>query len=307
MDNHFFKKKGVIVHYLAVDLLSLKKGDKMLSISLCQEKYNAARGTVQNALNYLKEQNAIVCSNRGQLGKFIQHIDYDILQKYALMDVVIGTMTLPYSKTYEGFATGLYSIFDGHNIKLNLAYLRGSKERVNSIIKKIYRFAVISRYSANQALESGEPIEIISDFGNHSYLSRHVILFSDKNKSSIEDDMKVGIDYSSLDQELLTKKLIVDKNVILVETSGHQIIHALNCGLIDAGVWNYDEIKDKDYKNLNYVTIDFIENAFDMSASVIICHKDDHVIKTIFNKILKIDDVLKIQRAVMSGEIEPRY
>ncbi|WP_392562943.1 GntR family transcriptional regulator YhfZ [Orbus sturtevantii] len=307
MDNHFYKKKAIMVHYLALDLLQLKTDDKMLSISACQDKYNAARGTVQNALNYLKEQKAIICSNRGHLGTFIKFIDYSILQKYALIDVILGTMTLPYSKLYEGFATGLYLAFEQHNIKLNLAYLRGAKERVNSIVKKTYRFAVISRYSANHALSVGEPIEIIADFGDQSYLSRHVILFSDKNKSSIEDGMKIGIDYSSLDQELLTKKLVKSKDITLIETSGHQIIHALNSGLIDAGVWNYDEISNKDFKNLNYLPVDFFEDILDMTASVIVCHRDDQVVKTIISNILEQETILKIQNSVVNGDMIPRY
>jgi len=306
MNDLFYKKQGLIVQNLAVDLLQLKIGDKINSISAYQAQYKVARGTIQNAFNYLKEQHAVTLLHRGYLGSFIADIDYFILKKYALPETVLGTMTLPYSKLYEGFATGLYYIFDKNKINLNLAYLRGAKERINSINRKIYRFAITSRYTANDAIQKGNPIDIIADFGPHTYLSQHVILFANKNNAMIDDGMRLGIDYSSIDQERLTKKLSLNKKISLVKTAGHQIIDALEQGIIDAGVWNYDEIKNKN-NQLTYVIPKIDQDILDMTSAVIVCHKEDHVIKTIFDKILSKDDVLTLQKQVVAGQIVPRY
>ncbi|MGX6962357.1 GntR family transcriptional regulator YhfZ [Vagococcus xieshaowenii] len=307
MGNKFLTKKGIIINQLASDFLQLKKGDRMPSISEFQEHYGVARGTIQTAIKYLKDEKAIALVSRGHLGTFIEEINYPILQEYALSESILGTMTLPYSKLYEGLATGIYDEFSKHNSKLNLAYIRGSKERVRSILMKTYRFAVVSKFAANQAINQGEPVCITVDFGEKTYLSQHVLLFSDSTKETIEDSMRIAIDYSSLDQQLLTQENIVNKQVELIEMPGHQIIYSLKEGIIDAGIWNYDEIKDKNLHELKAVMLKNTLIETDLNTSVIICHEEDKSMQAFFNKIFDKENVLKIQKQVKDGEIIPRY
>lgn len=307
MGEEFLKKKGIIVNFLASDLLQKKKGDRVPSVTDYQTKYEVARGTIQNALSFLKDREAIKVKSHGHLGTFIEEINYSILQEYALSDTILGTMTLPYSRLYEGLATGIYDVFKENNIKLNLAYIRGSKERVRSIVNKTYRFAVISKFAAEQAISTGEPIEISLDFGSRSYLSKHVLLFRDKNQKQIEKNMKIAIDYSSIDQQLLTKSIIKDEQVEYVEMQGHQIISALQNGQIDAGIWNYDEIRDKNHQGLHHVLLEDSQMERDMSTSVIITHVDDSSMNAFFQKSVNKEKILSIQKDVCAGKIIPQY
>lgn len=307
MGEEFLKKKGIIVNFLASDLLQKKKGDRVPSVTDYQTKYEVARGTIQNALSFLKDREAIEVKSHGHLGTFIEEINYSILQEYALSDTILGTMTLPYSRLYEGLATGIYDVFKENNIKLNLAYIRGSKERVRSIVNKTYRFAVISKFAAEQAISTGEPIEISLDFGSRSYLSKHVLLFRDKNQKQIEKNMKIAIDYSSIDQQLLTKSIIKDEQVEYVEMQGHQIISALQNGQIDAGIWNYDEIRDKNHQGLHHVLLEDSQMERDMSTSVIITHVDDSSMNAFFLKSVDKEKILSIQKDVCAGKIIPQY
>lgn len=307
MGEEFLKKKGIIVNFLASDLLQKKKGDRVPSVTDYQTKYEVARGTIQNALSFLKDREAIKVKSHGHLGTFIEEINYSILQEYALSDTILGTMTLPYSRLYEGLATGIYDVFKENNIKLNLAYIRGSKERVRSIVNKTYRFAVISKFAAEQAISTGEPIEISLDFGSRSYLSKHVLLFRDKKRNQIEKNMKIAIDYSSIDQQLLTKSIIKDEQVEYVEMQGHQIISALQNGQIDAGIWNYDEIRDKNHQGLHHVLLEDSQMERDMSTSVIITHVDDSSMNAFFQKSVDKEKILSIQKDVCAGKIIPQY
>lgn len=307
MSDNFKKKKGIVVNYLASDLLQLKKGDRLLSISEYQNKYHTSRGTVQNAFAYLKEEDAVKTKSHGHLGTFVEDIDYFILQKFAISESILGTMTLPYSKLYEGLATGIYEAFKDNKIALNMAYIRGSKERIHSISQKTYRFAVVSRFAAKQAVKQNEHIDIVVDFGNHTYLSEHVLLFSEPEKKEITDNMRVAIDYDSFDQYILTQKMVEGKNVILVPMPGHQIIFALKNGIIDAGVWNFDEINDRAYPDIYYSKISEEDIDLDMSASVIICHNEDSSMKAIFKKNINKSKILDIQNKVKKGEIIPSY
>lgn len=307
MSDNFKKKKGIVVNYLASDLLQLKKGDRLLSVSEYQNKYNTSRGTVQNAFTYLKKENAIQTKSHGHLGTFIEDIDYFILQKFAISESILGTMTLPYSKLYEGLATGIYEAFKDNQIALNMAYIRGSKERIYSISQKTYRFAVVSRFAAKQAIEQNKPIEIVVDFGNHTYLSEHVLLFSEPKRKRIVDNMRIAIDYDSFDQYILTQKMIEGKNVRLVSMPGHQIIFALKNGTIDAGIWNFDEINDRAYPDIYYSKISEENINLDMSASVIICQEEDSSMKAIFKKNIDKNKILEVQNKVKNGEIIPSY
>lgn len=307
MNEHFYQKTGIVITQLAKDLMQLKKGDRIPIISDYQEQFGIARGTVQNALQFLKDKEAITSESRGHLGTFLTDINYDILQKYALSDELIGTMPLPYSRLYEGFATGLYEAFHIRQIRLNMAYVRGSKDRIQSVVNGVYHFAVVSKFAANQAIENGDPVKIVMDFGVHTYLSRHIILFAEDVKTGIEHGMRVGLDSSSFDQQALTKELTKNYNVQFVEMPGHQLIYGLKEGQIDAGVWNYDEIIDKNYQHLNYQFIEDNQLQREMSTSVIICQKNEAMLHTILKKNVEKESLLEIQKQVVEGKTIPRY
>ena len=249
-----YQKKGVVIRAIAAELLTLNIHDRMPIISDLQEQYSISRGTVQNAIAFLKENKAIQTESKGHLGTYITDINYAILQEYAFSNQLSATMPLPYSKLYEGFATGLYLTFKNYSIKLNMAYIRGSEDRINAVEQGVYDFAVVSKYAAEKAINSGTKIKVVMEFGNKSYLSKHILLIAN-DALTIEDGMRVGIDHDSLDQQELTNFLIKGKNVDLIEIPSNQLIYALQENQIDAGVWNYDEIAERNYKDINYQTI----------------------------------------------------
>ena len=119
--------------------------------------------------------------------------------------------------------------------------------------------------------------------------------------------MKIAIDYSSIDQRLLTKAIIKDEQVEYVEMQGHQIIAALQMGQIDAGIWNFDEIRDKNHQGLHYVPLTESEMEKDMSTSVIITQKDDFSMKAFFQKSVDKKKILSIQKDVCDGKLIPQY
>ena len=116
MVEKFLMKKGQVINAIASDFLKKSVGDKVPSISEYQEELEVARGTVQNAISYLKNEGAFKLISKGHQGSFISEINYEILQSYALSETVLGTMTLPYSKLYEGLATGIYEEFRNRSI-----------------------------------------------------------------------------------------------------------------------------------------------------------------------------------------------
>lgn len=307
MKENFFQKKGTAVMQLAQELLIKHEGDRLPIVSELQAILGISRGTVQNALNFLKEEKAIELISRGHQGTFIEKIDYRILQKYAVSESLFGTMPLPYSKLYEGLATALYDTFKEHDIRLNMAYVRGSSDRISSVTRGMYQFAVVSKYAAEFAIKEDNMIEIITDLGAYSYLSQHILLLSNPEATAIVDGDRVGIDLSSIDQMELTYLLCGDKKVTFVNMPGHQLIHEIEHKRIDAGVWNYDEIIDKNYQHLNYQLISELPLSEAVSTAVIVCRKDDTVLKTVLRQNIEKDTILDIQQKVKVGSIIPRY
>jgi hypothetical protein len=307
MQEEFLNKTGKAVQQLSGALILLKKGCKMPLISDFEEQFDMARGTVQNALAYLKEEAIIATINKGRQGTILTEIDYGRLQKIVLNGTLRGTMPLPYSKLYEGFATGLYENFSQAGIPLSMAYVRGSKERIDLVIERTMHFSIVSKLAAMQAIEEGSKIEIIKDFGVHSYLSQHVLIFANSKCSEIKNGMKVGIDHHSYDQQMLTEQATKGKDVVFVEIPSYQLIYSLENGIIDVGIWNYDEIKDRKLKHLNYQVLAKNEIGILASTAVCIARKDNQVLNQILINTIDEQCILAIQAEVMAGKIIPHY
>lgn len=72
-----YQKIGVTIRELALSLLSKNVGERIQSISRYQEEFQVSRGTIQNAICYLKEVRAVELVSCGHLGTFIEKIDYE--------------------------------------------------------------------------------------------------------------------------------------------------------------------------------------------------------------------------------------
>lgn len=297
-----YQKTGVTISNVALSLLSKNAGDWVPPISWYQEEFKVSRGTIQNALNYLKENGAIEMVSHGHLGTCIEKIDYRKLQDSCLIQELLGIMPLPYSLTYEGFATAIYEQLKG--FKFNMAYARGAVGRIKLVESGTYQFAISSQYAAEYAMEHGKNIEIAINFGNGSFLSKHVLLVRGKDCMEIQDGMRFAYDADSLDQSGITQGLIKGKNVELVNIRTQQTLAALSDGTIDAGVWNYDDIIENQHLgNLNIVFLE--EDAYNCSfaTAVMVAQKGntslvDFLRKNISKKttLLILDEVRKQKR-----------
>ncbi|MHA6481838.1 GntR family transcriptional regulator YhfZ [Paenibacillus sp. strain BS8-2] len=306
MKSRLYQKSGMVIMYLARMFMSKKKGDRIETVSEYEKELGYARGTIQNALAVLKSDGAVVLESRGHVGTFIQDIDYRKVWSYTGIDFIMGAMPLPYSKLYEGFATGLYKTAELHNIDLNMAYVRGASVRIQMLLKGAYDFVVVSKLAAKQAIEDGLEVEIDQAFGVSSYLSEHVIMFSDPASDAITDGMSVGIDPKSIDQQHITKLLCAGKQIKLVEMPYNQIVKSIQNRVIDAGVWNLDEIKEKEI-NVPYRSIAANEYFAEATEAVILTAKNNRGLNHILRDMLEIETVLEYQRKVINYDIDPSY
>lgn len=299
------QKRGIAVQAIARELMPLFKGDKVPTVTQLSKKTGVSRGNVQYALENLRTHGAVKLLTRGHLGTFLEDINYIRLAQVCDIRSVVGVMPLPYSKQYEGLATGLFSALNEGNIEGNIAFMRGSGNRLKQLLSGRYDFAVMSCLAYEQYLNQGENITQVMEFPPGSFVNRHVVMVG-SNFDGKWADKRVGIDYSSLDQKLLTLSYFKDKEVELVPLIYSQILQFLLDGSIDAGVWNIDDIE----LNTNDISILEIENHTIGSKNTqasIVCRAGDTANFRLLSELLDKEKIILQQMQVVREEIVPQY
>ena len=306
MANDMYQKMGIAVNRLAQDLLTRKKGERILSISEYQEKLGVSRGTVQNSLNYLKEHGAVTLVSRGHMGTFIEALDYHRLQECSFNKEILGSMPLPYSLCYRGLATALSQLMSPY--AFNLVYARGAGSRIKLLTSGVCQFSVCSCYAAEEAVRENENLKIALDLGPGTYLTSHMMVFRDPEKKVIESGMRVAYDRDSIDHRHLTDLMVGDvPDVELVEMKAHQTIKAIQSGQVDAGVWNLDDILESGYTDLNMVTIPVTEETGKYSSAAFVVLRENDEIAQLLRQIIRPEATRQIQKAVQNGQIDADY
>ena len=217
IDESLYSKNGLAARYIARELIDIEAGQRIPRVSDFTEKLSLGRGTVQGALKLLEDMRAIRLESRGHLGTFLLKRDLNLLFEIAGIGPIIGVMPLPYSRKYEGLATGIIEVFEKINKRTGLAYMRGALPRVEALKSRRYDFAIMSLLAAEEAVAKYEGLAINKTFGPESYVTSHKIFFSNDHSSKIKDGMRIGIDYSSVDQAELTLLDCEGQKVELVE------------------------------------------------------------------------------------------
>jgi len=299
-------KNAYIIISLAKEFLTKEEGDRIDTVERYAEKLTSARGTVQSALKFLTEVHAVQIDRRGHLGSYLRKIDYLKLLQVSDINFIVGVMPLPYTKRYEGLATGLYNSELSVKFSMNLAYMRGAINRLDSLLQERYDFAVMSRLAAEQFIAEGSSIEIVINFGKDSYVGNHAMVFHDQQIKTIHSGMKIGIDNSSRDQEMLTKEIVRGMDVELINMPYNSLKAKLFSGEIDAAIITLDEAKSN---GMNYNT-DLVNDVMDdhkNTEAVIVVKRDKKEIRKILEKYIDRESVLDFQQKVVDNEIIPNY
>lgn len=302
-------KNGEVAMLLARELISYGVGDRIRTVGDYADNFKTGRGTVQSAIKLLENEEALKLESRGHLGTFVLTIDYKKLWNISDFGVIMGVMPLPYSKRYEGLATGLYKAFEKADIPFSLAFMRGAGKRIQALDFGKYDFAITSKLAAAHEKNKFEFIDVMHIFNEGSYVGEHKILFKDDGVNQIEDGMRIGIDTDSPDQFLLTKYECEGKNVKYVETSYNQIVEKLKNKEIDAAVWNEDEIKEKGlkfnmHKLKNPKSLEINKND---TMAVMVINNNNLELENIIRKFIDMDFIEKIQTKVLDGTMIPMY
>jgi hypothetical protein len=310
----YYKKKlmsknGEVTMGLARELISNDVGDRIKTVEQYADNFGTGRGTIQSAIKFLRDEDAITLESRGHLGTFILSMDYKKLWDISDLGTIMGVMPLPYSRRYEGLATGLYKAFEMAAIPFNLAFMRGASKRIETLSFGKYDFVISSKLAPIYKQREYPSIEIIYEFGKNSYVGEHMLIYKGDEGCKIDNGMRIGIDPTSPDQFLLTKYECEGKNVKYVETSYNQITEKLENGEIDVAIWNEDEIIEKGlkYNMAKLKNPKSLEVNEKVSTAAMIVNKDHVEIQKIIKKFINMEIIKETQNQVIKGQLIPMY
>jgi hypothetical protein len=306
MWENFYSKQGIILQKIAEELLFIEVNERLPKVSDFSDNFGVGRGTVQTVLKILESENCIKVEPRGHLGTFLRYKSIANLLKYSGANRIQGVMPLPYSKKYEGLATGFTSELEVLGLPLNIAFMRGSEPRLEGVIEGRYDFALMSKFSAIDEINRDNDIKVALEFGEKTYVSGHAVIFSDPEKNKLEDGMKVGIDSFSTDQKILTHTEAKGINIEYLEFNYMHLLQHLKANTIDAMIWNVDEI---DSASLNIQPLSSpLAKQYEKQMNVAVCviRKDNRKMEYILN-LLSQKEIVEIQAQVVKGDIIPKY
>ncbi len=108
----------------------------------------------------------------GRNGSYLVEMDNKALLTHVDINNVVCAMPLPYTRLYEGLASGLKAQFDG--IPFYYAHMRGADIRVECLLNGVYDMAVVSRLAAESYLTQ-KGLCLALELGPHTYVGEHAV------------------------------------------------------------------------------------------------------------------------------------
>lgn len=111
--SNVYQKEGVVITTLARYLLGEKCGNRLKTIDELATECRSSVGLTQAALKTLESSGAIRIERRGRNGSYLVEMDNKVLLSHVDINNVVCATPLPYTRLYEGLASGLKAQFDG--------------------------------------------------------------------------------------------------------------------------------------------------------------------------------------------------
>ncbi|MFH8408167.1 GntR family transcriptional regulator YhfZ [Streptomyces sp. NPDC018019] len=312
IDERFLTRNGHAARRLAALLINQPtegEAARLPRVRDLAEELGVGNGTVQAALQLLEESGAIDTVARGHLGTFLVRADRTILWRLAGLGTVLAAMPLPYSRRYEGLATGLRAAFEEAGAPFAITFMRGAATRVAALLDGKVDLAVLSRFSADTLMEE-HPIDLIADLGPATYVGAHGLLLRHGVQLDREG-LRVAVDRTSEDQRVLAERAFADRaDVTWLESSFMQLYDLFAHDRADATVWNLDEVQGQLGGEVDVLPLgDEITGDLSLrnSSAALIARSEGSEALAAVSGALDLEAVTSLQTEVLRGERMPSY
>lgn len=296
-------RAGEISIQIGRRLLACEPGDRLPTVSQLAAELGTGVGTVQRALAILTQSGLLELDPRGKRGTYLRAIDRPGLWRASQTSLMIGLMPLPYTRRYEGLATGLRAELERLDVPFSLAFMSGSKARMGALASG-QQFAIISRLAAESALAEGRPVSLCADFGPGTYVEGHALVWAGKRRKK---HPRIGIDLQSDDQLQLARREFGD-DAEYVDVPYLQVLAHLRAGHFDATVWATDALQDVQDLTITEFRAPAARQALESNTSAaVVTAPGDSMIGTLLGRELSVERVCAVQQQVLDGARVPRY
>ena len=315
-----YRKDWYVSTSIAREIIGLKVGDRLPTISDYCQVFDCSRGIVQNALMMLQENKAIEIDKQGKKGSFLLLKDEEKLVEYSGLSHITASMPPPLNIHSAGLATGICQGISRFKVPFTFAFVQGSKNRVDALKRGVYDFVVTTLYTAKEVAALNPEIEIAFPFAECEYSPPYKLYINRPNLTGVQDGMSVAIDNSSSDHAKLTKIVCEGKHVKLVEMPFIAAIVAFYTGQVDCMVFR-DGIENVNENLLNFALKNekcistantskipiMHSDAADMQIPVALINRNNYGIAGILKNYLSGELVGYIQNRVLNGQMAPQF
>ncbi|UVI33200.1 YhfZ family protein [Paenibacillus spongiae] len=268
--------------------------------------FSVGFGTVDKAMNALKETGAIKLQSKGQLGTIMLEKNAAALWSIIDQGPLVGSLPLPKTIEYEGLATALIEMFNAKQVECNLTFKNGATLRVNQLLEQQCDFIMMSQLSAEQACEEYSNLRFISIEGDNSYYSDLIVLHRKDNSPDMEQ-WRIGLDPASYDHIALSDQLFSSNEKINIHYGN--IPYLIADGIIDAAIWHSSQLVPTSLIEILAVKrVDQPQSNSDKSmAAAIVINKERKEIHALFDELCDVELIGKIQQEVITRKRSPIY
>lgn len=300
MRRTFIKKEGVVITTLARYLLGEKCGNRLKTIDELANECRSSVGLTQAALKTLESSGAIRIERRGRNGSYLVEMDNKALLSHVDINNVVCAMPLPYTRLYEGLASGLKAQFDG--IPFYYAHMRGADIRVECLLNGVYDMAVVSRLAAESYLTQ-KGLCLALELGPHTYVGEHQLICRKGESANVK---RVGLDNRSADQKIMTDVFLAvvmwNESISLITSLQHIVK-----GDVDAVIWNVVAENELTMLGLEATPLTDDPRFLQATEAVVLTRVDDYPMQQLLRAVVDKHALLAHQQRVVSGEQEPSY
>jgi hypothetical protein len=296
-------RAGIASIELAKRLLVLAPGSRLMTVAEYAREFHTGVGTVQRAFSILESEGAIRLEPRGRLGTYLAEVDRPELWRASQEGMMIGLMPLPYTRLYEGLATGLRASLEEMNVPFSIGFMSGAENRLRALGAGSH-FAVMSRLAYTRAREKHKGLASPVDLGPDTFVEGHKLVWAGRRRKS---NPRIGIDLASLDQvELARREFGADADYIDVPYL--QVLERLRGREFDVTVWATDALTEvSDLLVTDFKSPAALEALELNTTAVLATARADSMVAHFLAAELDADRVRQVQRAVVAGERVPRY
>ena len=299
MRRTFIKKEGVVITTLARYLLGEKCGNRLKTIDELATECRSSVGLTQAALKTLESSGAIRIERRGRNGSYLVEMDNKALLTHVDINNVVCAMPLPYTRLYEGLASGLKAQFDG----IPFYYAHSADIRVECLLNGVYDMAVVSRLAAESYLTQ-KGLCLALELGPHTYVGEHQLICRKGESANVK---RVGLDNRSADQKIMTDVFFGDSDVERVDLSYHESLQRIVKGDVDAVIWNVVAENELTMLGLEATPLTDDPRFLQATEAVVLTRVDDYPMQQLLRAVVDKHALLAHQQRVVCGEQEPSY